>query len=34
MSGYVHPTEQLVTVSIEPWQILVGAERLAAAHAA
>jgi len=28
------PTEQLVTVSIEPWQILVGAERLAAAHAA
>ena len=22
------PTEQLVTVSIEPWQILVGAERL------
>ena len=22
------PTEQLVTVTIEPWQILVGAERL------
>jgi uncharacterized protein YciI len=27
------PTEQLVTVSIEPWQILVGAERLPSAHA-
>jgi uncharacterized protein YciI len=26
-------TEQLVTISIEPWQILVGAERLPAAHA-
>ncbi len=27
------PTEQLVTVSIEPWQILVGAERLPSAQA-
>ena len=27
------PTEQLVTASIEPWQILVGGERLAAPHA-
>jgi uncharacterized protein YciI len=27
------PTEQLVTVTIEPWQILVGAERLPSAHA-
>jgi uncharacterized protein YciI len=27
------PTEQLVTVSIEPWQLLVGAERLPAAQA-
>jgi uncharacterized protein YciI len=27
------PTEQLVTVRIEPWQILVGAERLPSAHA-
>jgi uncharacterized protein YciI len=27
------PTEQLVTVRIEPWQILVGAERLAPAQA-
>ena len=26
-------TEQLVTVSIEPWQILVGAERLPSTHA-
>jgi uncharacterized protein len=26
-------TEQLITTSIEPWQILVGAERLASAHA-
>jgi uncharacterized protein YciI len=26
-------TEQLVTVRIEPWQILVGAERLPSAHA-
>ena len=26
-------TEQLVTTSIEPWQILVGAERLPSAHA-
>jgi uncharacterized protein YciI len=28
------PTEQLVTTSIEPWNILVGAERVATAHAA
>ena len=28
------PTEQLVTTSIEPWNIFVGAERLATAHAA
>ena len=28
------PTEQLVTTSIEPWKILVGAERLSTAHAA
>jgi len=27
------PTEQLVTTRIEPWQILVGAERLPSAHA-
>jgi uncharacterized protein YciI len=27
------PTEQLVTVSIEPWQILVGAERLPSGQA-
>jgi uncharacterized protein YciI len=27
------PTEQLVTVSIEPWTILVGAERLLSAQA-
>ncbi len=27
------PTEQLVTVTIEPWQILVGAERLPSAQA-
>jgi len=27
------PTEQLVMVSIEPWQILVGAERLPSAQA-
>ncbi len=27
------PTEQLVTTSIEPWNILVGAERLATARA-
>jgi hypothetical protein len=27
------PTEQLVTTSIEPWNILVGAERLSGAHA-
>ena len=26
------PTEQLVTVSIEPWKILVGAERLPSTH--
>jgi len=26
------PTEQLLTVSIEPWKILVGAERLADAQ--
>ncbi|MDQ2910880.1 MAG: hypothetical protein M3R39_07690 [Actinomycetota bacterium] len=26
------PTEQLVAVSIEPWQILVGAERLPSAQ--
>jgi uncharacterized protein YciI len=26
------PTEQLLTVSIEPWKILVGAERLAHAQ--
>lgn len=25
--------EQLITTSIEPWQILVGAKRLASAHA-
>ena len=28
------PTEQLATTSIEPWNIFVGAERLASAHAA
>ena len=28
------PTAQLVTVSIEPWHILVGAERLPAAQSA
>ncbi len=28
------PTEQLVTTSIEPWNIFVGAERLSTAHAA
>jgi uncharacterized protein YciI len=28
------PTEQLVTVSIEQWQVLVGAERLASAATA
>ena len=28
------PTEQLVTTSIEPWKIFVGAERLSTAHAA
>jgi uncharacterized protein YciI len=28
------PTEQLVTTSIEPWNILVGAERLTSVHAA
>ncbi len=27
------PTEQVVTASIEPWQLLVGAERLASARA-
>ncbi len=27
------PTEQLVTTSIEPWNIFVGAERLFTAHA-
>jgi uncharacterized protein YciI len=27
------PTQQLVTVSIEPWQILVGAERLPSTQA-
>jgi uncharacterized protein YciI len=28
------PIKQLVTTSIEPWSIFVGAERLSAAHAA
>jgi uncharacterized protein YciI len=27
------PTEQLLTVSVEPWKILVGAERLPSARA-
>lgn len=27
------PTEQVVTVSVEPWNVFVGEERLAAAHA-
>jgi uncharacterized protein YciI len=26
------PTQQLITLSIEPWQILVGAERLPSTH--
>jgi uncharacterized protein YciI len=26
------PTKQLLTVSIEPWKILVGTERLSSAH--
>jgi uncharacterized protein YciI len=28
------PTEQLVTTSIQPWNIIVGAERFSTAHAA
>lgn len=28
------PTGQLVTTSVEPWSVFVGAERLSAAHAA
>jgi uncharacterized protein YciI len=28
------PTEQLVTTSVEPWNLFVGTERLSAAHAA
>jgi uncharacterized protein YciI len=28
------PTEQIVTTKIEPWQLLVGAERLASAQGA
>jgi uncharacterized protein YciI len=28
------PTEQLVTTSVEPWNVFVGTERLSAAHAA
>lgn len=28
------PTEQLVTTSIEPWKMFVGAERLSTGHAA
>jgi uncharacterized protein YciI len=27
------PTRQLLTVSVEPWKILVGIERLSSAHA-
>jgi uncharacterized protein YciI len=27
------PTKQLLTVSVEPWKILVGTERLSSAHA-